>query len=336
MTRHDGRVEQETRRALEEFDKQHSLQQQECNNVVVPLQETPERTLVISICNQLQQTQSGPKQVQTEQAVALLRNMTKATQTKCMFQDSDALWGYTRQKFFERAMLVCTSFLKLNPNQQQPNDKNEELRASAWDKLCLTRRICSIGCGPGNDAVGVAAFLKAIGSSKPPLERVVLLDWAMEEWNLVVEPLCDIVVPDIMQKVNSSTCDISESLLNSDCNQHAKELLLNDDKTSTTDMDVFLISYLLTEVRGQWHDFVKEMICISQPGTLFYFAEPTPWQLHRLRAMFSNELHFLWLDSSMNHPELQPLDNRLRTRSTARTETHHSRGCKRLKTLLIN
>lgn len=309
MTRHDARVEQETRLELEKFDEKHSLQQQECTDSIAPLEETPERTFVLQVCSELQRRQSGTKQVQTEQAVALLRNMTKATQTKTMFQDSDALWGYTRQKFFERAMLVCTSFLKLKPKQE--NENESELKRGVWDKLCLTKRICSIGCGPGNDAVGVAAFLKATKTTTGiPLERVVLLDWAMEEWNLVVEPLRDIVVPDVIQELKTSSCDISESLLDSNGNKQAKELLLNNNK-STTNIDVFLISYLLTEVRGQWHDFVTETIHTSQPGTLFYFAEPTPWQLHRVRAMFSHELDFIWLDSSMNHPELQPLDNRL-------------------------
>jgi hypothetical protein len=132
----------------------------------------------------------------------------------------------------------------------------------------------------------------------------------MDEWKRVVEPLCDIVVPDYIQEIETSTCDISKSLLNSDTNQQAQKLLLDDDK-STSGVDLFLISYLLTEVRGQWHDFVKEMISLSKPNTLFYFAEPTPWQLHRVKSMFHDLLDFVWLDSSMDQPELQPLDNRL-------------------------
>jgi hypothetical protein len=219
--------------------------------------------------------------------------MTKGSQEKSMFKDLDALWGYTRQKFFERAMLVCTSFLKL---RESPAHKE------LWDRLRSVRHICSIGCGPGNDAVGVAAFLKA--TSSPNLERAVLMDWALEDWKAILEPLKDIIVPTYVSKVGMSSCDVAKSLLDSNVNQHAKQLIINQP------MDLFLISYLLTEVRGQWHDFVKDMIEISSSNTLYYFAEPTPWQLHLIRNHFSHELNFYWLDSSMDQPHLQPLDNR--------------------------
>jgi len=313
MTRNDPRTEEETRHALQAFNEKQS-NDITFNEDIKPLEETPEREFVLKVYSELQskQQQGGnreSRQAQTDQAVALLRNMTKGTQQKHMFQDSNALWGYTRQKFFERAMLVCSSFLKLRPSQDESVNANDGLRKLVWDHLTSLRHICSIGCGPGNDAVGVVAFLKALGKNEPQLERAVLLDWAMDEWKLMLEPLCDIVVPDYVQTVETMSCDISESLLESDCNRQAKELLIGDD--TYANVDLFLISYLLTEVRGQWHTFLKEMIQVSKSNSLFYFAEPTPWQLHRLKELFGEQLDFIWLDSSMDKPEMQPLDNRL-------------------------
>lgn len=321
ITRSDSHTEAETRKALQKFDEKQDIVH--CNRdkkIIRPLEETPEREFVMNICAELQRkqqqgntTNKETKQVQTDQAVALLRNMSKGTQEKHMFQDANTLLGYSRQKFFERAMLVCNSFLKLRPNTNNAssvNNEDTELRKSVWDRLCSVRRVCSVGCGPGNDAVGVVAFLKAIGKGSPQLEHAILLDWAMDDWKLVIDPLCDIVVPDHVQAMETSTCDVSESLLESVANRQAKELLLDND-ASESNVDLFLISYLLTEVRGQWQEFVKEMIQVSKPNTLFYLAEPVPWQLHRIKELYKDLLEFIWLDSSMNQPEMQPLDNRL-------------------------
>jgi hypothetical protein len=296
IQRNDARTEEETRVALEAFNQRNSTK---TSSAIQPLEEeTVERKLLLQICSELQRKQyphnKDQKQSQTKQAVTLLRHMTKGSQEKSMFKDLDALWGYARQKFFERAMLVCTSFLKL-----RESPAFEEL----WDRLRSIRHICSIGCGPGNDAMGVVAFLKA--TSSPNLERAVLMDWALEDWKAILEPLKDIIVPTYVSNVGMSSCDVAKSLLDSYVNQHAKQLIINQP------MDLFLISYLLTEVRGKWLDFVKDMIEISRPNTLYYFAEPTPWQLHNLRNHFSHELDFYWLDSSMDQPHLQPLDNRV-------------------------
>lgn len=297
IRRNDARIEQETRMALDAFDE-HNHTTATPSGEIIPLEdETPERQFLLHICSELQRKQTiqhnkDKRHCQTQQARTLLRHMTKGSQEKRMFQDSDALWGYTRHKFFERAMLVCTSFMKLR-------ESHEEL----WNQLRSVRRICSIGCGPGNDAVGVAAFLKETGS--PNLERAVLMDWALEDWKVVVKPLEKIICPTHISAMEMSSCDVAESLLDSDANRHPKQLLVNQP------MDLFLISYLLTEVRGQWHAFVNDIIHISSPSTLYYFAEPTPWQLHVLRKSFEDQLEFVWVDSSMGQPHLQPLDNRV-------------------------
>eukprot|EP00557_Chaetoceros_sp_GSL56_P011163 CAMPEP_0176481462 /NCGR_PEP_ID=MMETSP0200_2-20121128/2836_1 /TAXON_ID=947934 /ORGANISM="Chaetoceros sp., Strain GSL56" /LENGTH=227 /DNA_ID=CAMNT_0017877675 /DNA_START=103 /DNA_END=784 /DNA_ORIENTATION=- len=53
------------------------------------------------------------KDRQITEAVTLLKHMTKGTQQKDMFQETNALWGYTRQKFYERGLLVCTSLARI-------------------------------------------------------------------------------------------------------------------------------------------------------------------------------------------------------------------------------
>ena len=307
MKRNDSAIEAETRQALRALNEDEAPDSGE----IKPLEETPEREFVMRICSELQRKQHQvgnreTKQAQTEQAVSLLRHMTKGMQARDMFQDSNALWGYARQKFFQRAMLVCSSFLKMRPTEGV--DDNDHCM-TVWHQLRSVRRICSIGCGPGNDAIGVVAFLKAIDENAPQLERAVLLDWAMNDWKLVVEPLCEIVVPEYVRTVDISSCDVSDSLLEGDSNRTAKDLIV--DEGSSANVDLFLISYLLTETRGQWGAFVNEMIHVSRPNTLFYFAEPTPWQLHLVKDSFRDALDFFWLDSSMNKPELQPLDNRV-------------------------
>ena len=298
------RIEQETRTALQALSgTQHDP---------VAVEDTSQRKFVISICSDLQRKQhqdKETKQVQTEQAVSLLRHMTKGTQAKDMFQDSNALWGYARQKFFERAMLVCNSFRNLHPSKQVIDTAK---RTMLWEQLQSIRQVCSVGCGPGNDAVGAVAFLKSVQKDAPQLERAVLLDWAMEDWSVVVQPLCEIISPTYIRVVDTASCDIAESLLDAEVNRQAKAFLVNGNaSTPSSPVDLFLVSYLLTEVRGKWHTFIKNMIAISKSNTLFYFAEPTPWQLHLLCDMFKDELDFCWLDSSMDHPDLQPLENRL-------------------------
>eukprot|EP00581_Thalassiosira_minuscula_P033428 CAMPEP_0183763658 /NCGR_PEP_ID=MMETSP0739-20130205/9844_1 /TAXON_ID=385413 /ORGANISM="Thalassiosira miniscula, Strain CCMP1093" /LENGTH=121 /DNA_ID=CAMNT_0026002105 /DNA_START=95 /DNA_END=457 /DNA_ORIENTATION=+ len=117
-----------------------------------------------------------------------------------------------------------------------------------WDKLGSIERVCSLGCGPGNDAVGLIAFLRSyfnremvIDSSLPSMKEIFLLDYAMDEWkDAILDYLIPILVPDYAGKVTCETCDITEPLANERIEQFVK------------DSDIFLTSYLLTETRNQW------------------------------------------------------------------------------------
>ena len=295
-------------------------------------QEQEEAKLFVrKIAQQLQQKQptrhgAAKKQFQTEQARHLLKHMTKGTQHKGMFENEDALWGYARQKFVERAMLVCHSFCQLqylevvvDTTTTTKNRKKDLL----WNRLLNVQTICSIGCGPGNDVVGVVAFLrtqqqqKQNNSFQKVLPHVLCLDYVMDEWQTVLSPLQEIMVGPHVNTMSLESCDVTQSLSDV-ANERAKHLLFHqrkkkkdddDDEKHNHEVDLYLFSYVLTETRGKWEPFVRDLLHHAPPGSLFYFAEPTPWQLHPLRTLDGMET--VWLDSSMNaSPSQQASDKR--------------------------
>ncbi|KAI2497808.1 hypothetical protein MHU86_16694 [Fragilaria crotonensis] len=291
------------------------------------------REFVIDVYFRMKQSQTLPaggsgcsketRHAQTNEAVTLLRHMTKGTQRKGMFDNTDALWGYARQKFHERAMLVYASFANLNPCQQPTTGLPEEeytRRKISWELLTSIRTVCSVGCGPGCDAVGVLAFLKVF-SRDSHLNSMVLMDWAMDKWKVLVNFLEPLLVPTLVDSIECMSGDITKPL-NDDVNSPLQ--------AHTSQMDLYVFSYILTETRGKWEQFVKDLISSAKPNALFYFAEPTPWQLHHLRnhvllqtrpldsatATAANNstplLDYIWVDSSMNQSaELQAMDGRL-------------------------
>jgi len=223
------------------------------------------------------------KEHRTKQARKLLRNMTKGTQELGMFDNDAALRGYVRQKFIERAMLVVSSFSKLAKAQSFDPSSN---RQKIYTRLRSIRKAVSIGCGPGCDGVGVAAWLNAnekICNSDvvTPLEQIVMLDWAMPQWEVIVNPISSILAPELAGSVLSGTCNVLGGIELSDDNRAAIR------HCSTA--DIVVTSYLLSETRGRWYDFydsVLDSCCTSlateeqKRGPLFLFTDPTAWQLH--------------------------------------------------------
>jgi hypothetical protein len=247
----------------------------------------------------------GSKQsrhVQTNEAVTLLRHMTKGTQDKTMFDNEDALWGYTRQKFQERAMLVYTSCSNLNPSQQPTNLRSTDFtqRKCAWDALTSVKSICSIGCGPACDAVGMIAFLQLF-SDQPQLNSLLLLDWAMDKWQILISLLEPLIAPSFVKSIECESGDITKPLDDG----------MNRSLLKHQQVDLYLFSYILTETRGKWEQFLIQLVDAANSNTMFYFAEPTPWQLHYLRKLIPT-LEYIWVDSSMDQSAaLQAMDGRL-------------------------
>ncbi|KAL3807545.1 hypothetical protein ACHAXA_001129 [Cyclostephanos tholiformis] len=267
---------------------------------------------------------------QIEKSRDLLWNMTKGTQSKFMFRDISALRGYARRKFHGRAALIIKSMNKLSPtslemaacsfnlrmdcNELQVLEDQRVIMTLCWGKLRDVERVCSLGCGPGNDAVGMISFLKHFFEGKGPVECVYMLDYYINEWRgAILDDLVDILVPEFAIRVDCEGCDVTNTM---------------DDDTveRCMDSDIFLLSYLLTETRNNWDRFLVQLVDLARVGALFYFAEPTPWQLHRLMRICADgrsssaasdmnysslsRLRFVWLDSSMHLPNMQKLDGR--------------------------
>lgn len=272
------------------------------------------------------------KQHQTKCAVKLLKNMTKGNVDKSMFDDKSALLGYTRQKFYERAMLLFKTMEKLRPTSDEEDMKlyggalshdKKEIKARIWDQVQCGRIqcICSIGCGPGNDCLGVLLFLSSLYDpnvntkkfmNTVGCKRIIMTDWSIDQWaSAVLTPLSLIIKDtDHFQEGKSENSLFVTSF--SDVTKPFSDAI-NDQVRAAIEKipcDMYLISYLLSETNGKWQSFFDGLIRTAKEGSLFYFAEPTPWQLHCVIDQFSEVLDFMWLDSSMCHPSLQNLERR--------------------------
>ena len=258
---------------------------------------------------------NGTKQTQKDQAASLLRHMTKGTQQSHMFEDPNTLWGYTRQKFHTRARLVVSSFENLNSDSTVQISaagvsQNElELRNEVWESLFSVRELFSFGCGPGCDALGFVAFLN--GHERPSqsglkVQSVHLFDWAIEHWSAVLHPFVAQLGSGCLNSalIQLGSCDLRHNL------QHAANIdVIGHLEHKSIGIELYLFSYILTELRGKWIGFVKDLVKQATKNSLFYFAEPAPWQLHFLQTTIV-ELEYIWLDSSMNEPALRALDRR--------------------------
>ena len=228
------------------------------------------------------------KEVQNSKARNLLQHMTKGTQTSDMFGDVTALRGYVRKKFHGRAALIIKCLSELTPealqtassasaldhmkaNEQIQHQEQREIMSMCYDKLLKIQRVCSIGCGPGNDVVGLISFLcsqishynnesKINGNDADKLgcglEEVLLLDFAMNEWKeAALNDLMPILVPRHVKKIRCTSCNVTQSLLSTPEDESNEE---ENDKSIAAfvqSADIFLTSYLLTETRNSW-DFM--------------------------------------------------------------------------------
>jgi len=335
------------------------------------------------------------REQRTEQARALLHHMTQGTQSIDMFENADALRGYTRQKFIERAMLVIQSLGRLvtsdgrssvgdtvspNSNLKSYDDTNMEMRVV--QRLKSVRTVCSIGSGPGSEVVGFSCFLQSLhddasqfGLSKVSglgaealdgqtvsddllsqngfqLDQMIFLDWAMEHWKNILMPLRELMVPLYTKRVYMGVCDVRRALVSGpkadnfgaynllsssveggpanpyveidwrgreieSCQRSAHGECNANEGPRYLQVDLIIVSYLLSETRGKWDIFFDDVVRLSRSGTIFLITDPTAWQLRIFLDRYSNctessnGLDYIWLDSSMNHPELQGLERRV-------------------------
>ena len=246
-------------------------------------------------------------------AKQMCRAMTKGEQKESMFCDDAALWGYTRQKYVERARLIYQSFLKLHPEATAPPgttlpEKQFNLKARIWKALLSIEHVASIGCGPGSDVAGVLALRKCIcmeSESKTEYisPSVALLDYVIDQWKATI---LDIVLPIVAKEgladLERIACDRTDVT-----HVSGNGATIQNERQGNT---LFITSYLLSEQRDKWHDYYSSLAKNAKRGDIFYFCEPKPWQLHLLIRLTKEWLDFLWVDSSMFYSELQATDMR--------------------------
>lgn len=315
---------------IREMQLDSNLEQDQCSSqdICQPTDMKQQaKSVILRVSNALMKRSTSNKERQIVEAVTLLKHMTKGTQQKNMFQETNVLWGYTRQKFYERALLVCNSLarIQVTENDTARSDAVEDedavrkeqliFRKKVWNLFenGLIRKCCSIGCGPGNDLVGLKTFLRLCSKEETDLlEKSVLMDWSIDEWKgAVIDPLIMLLHK---QGFNSNDiqmvfCDVTKDL-DDKINHDARDIFNQHNQQAFADIDIYLTSYLLSETRDKWLPFFKSVVSYAKGGSLFYFAEPVPWQLHRFIDCFQGDLDFMWLDSSMNYPSLQKADRR--------------------------
>ena len=76
-------------------------------------------------------------------------------------------------------------------------------------------------------AAGVIAFKDQYASDKT-LSSMVLLDWVMDKWKTVVDLLEPLLVPSVVENINSSTCDITEPISDENINAVLRQQLPSD------------------------------------------------------------------------------------------------------------
>ena len=245
-------------------------------------------------------------------AKQMCRAMTKGEQKESMFDDAAALWGYTRQKYVERARLIYQSFLKLHPEATAPpetklsSEEKLDLKARIWQALLSIEHVCSIGCGPGSDVAGVLALRKCIcmeSKTESISPSATLLDYVIDQWK---ETILDIVLP-IAAKEGLADLERIACERTDVTHVSGNDAIIQKEQQGTT---LYITSYLLSEQRDKWHNYYTSLAKNAKSGDIFYFCEPKPWQLHLLIRLTREWLDFLWVDSSMYYSELQPTDMR--------------------------
>lgn len=259
------------------------------------------------------------KEAELYRVALLKKHMKKATVEVSQFQDVSALKGYAKEKFFQRAWLVLRSLSKVVP------EKGGDSSDSWVERFRNVRTVCSIGAGPGSDAVGFLAFLRFLifklveERKETPGHRMILLDWTMPHWKAaVLDNLCSVLKSNhktTKVEIEMETCDIRKSLWEDPTHEIVRRMFglvagtASESKSHA--VDIFILSYLLSETRGKWHAFLDDIVDLSPPGTMFLVLDPTAWQLHLFRSRYLSQMSFEWLDSSRESPHLQSLESRL-------------------------
>ena len=143
---------------------------------------------------------------------------------------------------------------------------------------------------------------------EPSVERILFLDYVITKWKrIAIDSLIPLISPAFCKRCVCASLDVRYSLThpkNIECQSK-----LNDDNGSM----LVVISYLLTETRGKWHDFMLSFLKtrLTKP-TILLLMEPTAWMIHSFKERYHAYIQkATWLDSSRDSKDLQCLDNRI-------------------------
>lgn len=226
----------------------------------------------------MRQTDKKKRKKDNDKTCALQKQMRKGLQVLGDFDDLDALWGYTRRKFFSRAITAFELF----------RSAEETLRAASTDGACKVFRnatVYSIGGGPGNDLYGYLLFEKygrgglmeqeatEADQSNDSQPLLSVCDFA-PGWKSIVDRVGELSGHDI----KFHTCNLSFPL-QSETNS---SLQSNVSK-------VYLFCYVLSEVMGPDGNPPPLLEALFQRAqadpdntTIFLFREPHDQALHRV------------------------------------------------------
>jgi len=196
--------------------------------------------------NNPQFTPRHVKERRLQESRRLLHQMTKGQQQLEEFRNPEALRGYARQKFIERASLVIRSCVRLqravpllsldSEDHQQPTGVAPNVIRAMVERLERVRSVASVGCGPGCDAVGVVAFLQQ-HSSQHVLDRILFCDWAMTDWRPgMLDPVRQLLVEEhgLVRQVDLAICDVRASLWDQPPNRSHEQQHSKGEEDATT------------------------------------------------------------------------------------------------------
>ena len=262
-------------------------------------------------------------------ATALLRRCAKGTQARASFDDALALAGYVRRKFTQRALRTFDALAEADRAHPWASRALREAGGALAAAAAASTRpplVVSVGGGPGNDLFGFVLFEElrlrreaaaaaasppqlsssppSSQSSPPPARAELLcLDFAADAWapwaRAVDEQL--VLARDAPDEAGGDGVAGRQPRLRIEPADLAApfDALRPTARAALERARLVTWSYVLTECRGRWEEFLSDAFDAARPGALFLIAEPTRWMPARALALLEGRdagLTYAWLD----------------------------------------
>jgi len=218
---------------------------------------------------------SPPMSEEAVQKTTLLqKQMRKGFQSIQDFHDPVALWGYTRRKFFSRAITAFELFRSAKERKVLLNYNEDSF-------------ICSIGGGPGNDLFGFLLFQKYCCSGMVDgrtQNKLHVFDFC-SGWQPIVQGVAELSG----YCIDFHTCDISQPL-RSEVNRDVCSIATSLDNRPL----VIVFCYVLNEIMGPHGDppaMLHDLLTKQRARkTTILFREPNSSSLNTIVS------RYLWVE----------------------------------------